>query len=155
MQVFRKNQEPAVHKLKEPTLDEITNALRRRYELNFTRQDTSSLWYLCKQVIIGLLNLLKSYGLSCRWHSWISPSSVCLGLNGNNGSVCRRLEAQKSFCYSILGSLIYVLTMWVALLSRLVSLVSNSSSLILYISFQFKLVFWALFIEFYMEYGNV
>ncbi|KAI8564286.1 hypothetical protein RHMOL_Rhmol03G0169600 [Rhododendron molle] len=54
--VFRKNQEPAVHKLKEPILDEITNALRRRYELNFTRQDTSSLWYLCKQEA-SLLNV--------------------------------------------------------------------------------------------------
>ncbi|KAE9465147.1 hypothetical protein C3L33_02925, partial [Rhododendron williamsianum] len=56
MQVFRKNQEPAVHKLKEPILDEITDALRRRYELNFTRQDTSSLWYLCKQEA-SLLNV--------------------------------------------------------------------------------------------------
>lgn len=52
MQDFRKRQEPFVHKLKEPFFDEITSALVRRYELNFTRQDTSSLWFLCKQVII-------------------------------------------------------------------------------------------------------
>ncbi|CAK9164322.1 unnamed protein product, partial [Ilex paraguariensis] len=39
---FRKSQEPTVHKLKEPILDEIMRALVRRYELNFTRQDTSS-----------------------------------------------------------------------------------------------------------------
>ncbi|XP_048231730.1 multiple inositol polyphosphate phosphatase 1 isoform X2 [Ricinus communis] len=46
---FRKSQEPAVDKLKEPILDEITAALRSRYELNFTRKDTSSFWFLCKQ----------------------------------------------------------------------------------------------------------
>lgn len=47
--VFRKRQEPAVEKLKEPILDEITAALVSRYGLNFTRQDTASLWFLCKQ----------------------------------------------------------------------------------------------------------
>lgn len=52
MQAFRRHQEPFVDKLKEPIFDEITSALVRRYELNFTRQDTSSLWFLCKQVII-------------------------------------------------------------------------------------------------------
>ncbi|KAG5558040.1 hypothetical protein RHGRI_008069 [Rhododendron griersonianum] len=46
---FLKKQEPTVDKLKEPILDEITDKLRRRYELNFTRQDIYSLWYLCKQ----------------------------------------------------------------------------------------------------------
>lgn len=46
---FRKSQQPAVDKLKEPILDEITQALCRRYGLNFTRQDTASLWSLCKQ----------------------------------------------------------------------------------------------------------
>lgn len=51
VQDFRKRQEPAVDKLKEPILDEITSALVSRYGLNFTRQDTSSLWFLCKQVI--------------------------------------------------------------------------------------------------------
>jgi len=51
VQAYRKNQEPAVSKLKEPILDEITSALIGRHELNFTRQDTSSLWFLCKQVI--------------------------------------------------------------------------------------------------------
>ncbi|KAF2296298.1 hypothetical protein GH714_037298 [Hevea brasiliensis] len=38
MQAFRKSQEPAVYKLKEPILDEITATLVSRYELNFTRQ---------------------------------------------------------------------------------------------------------------------
>ncbi|KAJ4720124.1 putative Multiple inositol polyphosphate phosphatase 1 [Melia azedarach] len=46
---FRKSQEPAVEKLKEPIFDEITTSLATRYELNFTRQDISSLWFLCKQ----------------------------------------------------------------------------------------------------------
>ncbi|XP_021903932.1 multiple inositol polyphosphate phosphatase 1 isoform X2 [Carica papaya] len=46
---FRKNHEPAVDKLKEPILDEITSALTKKFQLNFTRQDTSSLWFLCKQ----------------------------------------------------------------------------------------------------------
>ncbi|XP_020228709.1 multiple inositol polyphosphate phosphatase 1 isoform X1 [Cajanus cajan] len=46
---FRKRQEPTVSKLKEPILDEITSALIGRHGLNFTRQDTSSLWFLCKQ----------------------------------------------------------------------------------------------------------
>lgn len=50
VQVFRKRQEPAVDKLKEPVLDEITSALVSRYGLNFTRQDVAMLWFLCKQV---------------------------------------------------------------------------------------------------------
>ena len=50
MQDFKKSQEPAVDELKEPIFDEITAALRKRYGLTFTRQDTSSLWFLCKQV---------------------------------------------------------------------------------------------------------
>ncbi|KAF2319162.1 hypothetical protein GH714_013650 [Hevea brasiliensis] len=49
VQDFRKSQEPGVDKLKEPILDEITAAIVSRYELNFTRQDTASLWFLCKQ----------------------------------------------------------------------------------------------------------
>lgn len=51
LQAFIGSQEPAVNKLKEPILDEITAALVSRFELNFTRQDTASLWFLCKQVI--------------------------------------------------------------------------------------------------------
>ncbi|KAJ0764496.1 putative phosphoric monoester hydrolase [Helianthus annuus] len=47
--VHRKQQEPAVFKLKEPVLDEITRSLAARYELNFTIKDTSTLWFLCKQ----------------------------------------------------------------------------------------------------------
>lgn len=46
---YRESEESAVEKLKEPIFDEITSALSRRYELNFTRQDISSLWFLCKQ----------------------------------------------------------------------------------------------------------
>ncbi|XP_050210441.1 uncharacterized protein LOC126660804 [Mercurialis annua] len=53
---FRKSQEPAVDKLKEPILDEITAALVSRYGLSFTRKDTSSLWFLCKQEA-SLLNM--------------------------------------------------------------------------------------------------
>lgn len=51
LQAFRGSQEPAVNKLKEPILDEITAALVSRFELNFTRQDTASIWFLCKQEI--------------------------------------------------------------------------------------------------------
>ncbi|MQL99059.1 hypothetical protein Taro_031773, partial [Colocasia esculenta] len=53
---FRKSQEPSVEKLKEPVLVEITSALNNRYQLNFTKQDISSLWFLCKQEA-SLLNI--------------------------------------------------------------------------------------------------
>ncbi|XP_077214744.1 histidine acid phosphatase family protein isoform X2 [Tasmannia lanceolata] len=46
---YRRTQEPAVEKLKEPILDEVRSALITRYQLNFTRQDVASLWFLCKQ----------------------------------------------------------------------------------------------------------
>ncbi|KAJ6768185.1 MULTIPLE INOSITOL POLYPHOSPHATE PHOSPHATASE 1-LIKE [Salix koriyanagi] len=46
---FRKSQEPAVDKLKESVLDEITSALTSRYGLNFTRKNVAMLWFLCKQ----------------------------------------------------------------------------------------------------------
>ncbi|KAJ0968628.1 hypothetical protein J5N97_025545 [Dioscorea zingiberensis] len=46
---FRKSQEPAVDKLKEPILDEIAVALIKRFQLNFTREDIATLWFLCKQ----------------------------------------------------------------------------------------------------------
>ncbi|CAO2817013.1 unnamed protein product [Amaranthus hypochondriacus] len=46
---YRINEEPAVEKLKEPVLDEITSTFSVRYGLNFTRQDVSSFWFLCKQ----------------------------------------------------------------------------------------------------------
>ncbi|XP_059666784.1 uncharacterized protein LOC132312432 [Cornus florida] len=68
---FRKSQEPAVDKLKEPTLDEITRALVRRYELNFTREDISSLWYLCK-LEASLLNITDQ---AC---TLFTPSEVAL-----------------------------------------------------------------------------
>ncbi|XP_004500515.1 uncharacterized protein [Cicer arietinum] len=68
---FRKRQEPAVDKLKEPILDEITSALVGRYGLNFTRQVTSSLWFLCKQEA----SLLDITDQAC---SLFSPSEIAL-----------------------------------------------------------------------------
>ncbi|KAF6152514.1 hypothetical protein GIB67_030500 [Kingdonia uniflora] len=41
--------EPAVNQIKEPVLDEVSSSLVRRWGLNFTRQDTASLWFLCKE----------------------------------------------------------------------------------------------------------
>ncbi|KAF5752593.1 putative Multiple inositol polyphosphate phosphatase 1 precursor [Tripterygium wilfordii] len=69
--VYRKRHEPAVDRLKEPVLDEITTALVRRYELNFTRQDTSSLWFLCKQEA----SLLDITDQAC---GLFSPSEIAL-----------------------------------------------------------------------------
>lgn len=68
---FRKKKEPAVDKLKEPILDEITSALVGRYGLNFTRQITSSLWFLCKQEA----SLLDITDQAC---SLFSPSEITL-----------------------------------------------------------------------------
>lgn len=68
-QHFRKSQEPAVDKLKEPILDEITSALVGRYGLNFTRQVTSSLWFLCKQVITFLYSQLLM--VFCVFFFWV------------------------------------------------------------------------------------
>ncbi|KAK4579586.1 hypothetical protein RGQ29_029310 [Quercus rubra] len=68
---FRKRQEPAVGKLKEPSLDEITSSLVSRYMLNFTRQDTSSLWFLCKQEA----SLLDITDQAC---SLFTPSEISL-----------------------------------------------------------------------------
>ncbi|XP_038721920.1 multiple inositol polyphosphate phosphatase 1-like isoform X2 [Tripterygium wilfordii] len=69
--IYRKKHEPAVDRLKEPVLDEITTALARRYELNFTRQDISSLWFLCKQEA----SLLDITDQAC---GLFSPSEVAL-----------------------------------------------------------------------------
>ncbi|CAL5335042.1 unnamed protein product [Camellia sinensis] len=68
---FRKSQEPAVRKLKEPILDEITHTVVRHYELNFTRQDTSSLWFLSKEEAF-LLNITD------RACALFTPSEVAL-----------------------------------------------------------------------------
>ncbi|KAL7211876.1 hypothetical protein ACSBR2_014685 [Camellia fascicularis] len=68
---YRKSQEPSVLKLKEPALDEITHALVGRYNLNFTRQDISSLWVLCKQEA-SLLNITDQ---AC---ALFTPSEVVL-----------------------------------------------------------------------------
>ncbi|KAF6164828.1 hypothetical protein GIB67_017031 [Kingdonia uniflora] len=46
---YKKKQEPAVNQIKEPVLDEVSSSLVRRWGLNFTRQDTASLWFLCKE----------------------------------------------------------------------------------------------------------
>ncbi|KAK4353843.1 hypothetical protein RND71_026037 [Anisodus tanguticus] len=72
---FRKSQEPTVKKLKEPTLDEISHELVRRYGLNFTKQDVSSLWFLCKQEA-SLLNITNQ---AC---SLFSPAEVLTGKVG-------------------------------------------------------------------------
>lgn len=62
MQDFRRSQEPAVDKLKWPILDEITNALFERTGIKFTREDTSLLWFLCKQVTaIDLCTLCNTF----------------------------------------------------------------------------------------------
>uniref|UniRef100_M1CL14 Multiple inositol polyphosphate phosphatase 1 n=1 Tax=Solanum tuberosum TaxID=4113 RepID=M1CL14_SOLTU len=68
---FRKSQEPTVKKLKEPVLDEITHELVKQYGLNFTKQDVSSLWFLCKQEA-SLLNITNQ---AC---SLFSPAEVSL-----------------------------------------------------------------------------
>lgn len=68
---FRISQEPAVERLKEPILDEITSSLAKRYELNFTRQDVSSLWFLCKQEASLLDKTDQACGL-------LNPSEVAL-----------------------------------------------------------------------------
>ncbi|TYH67800.1 hypothetical protein E1A91_D06G197600v1 [Gossypium mustelinum] len=68
---FRKNQEPSFNKLKEPILTEITSALAKRYDFNFTRQDISSLWFLCKQES----SLLDITDQAC---SLFSPTEVAL-----------------------------------------------------------------------------
>ncbi|XP_060212983.1 uncharacterized protein LOC132640411 isoform X3 [Lycium barbarum] len=70
-QDFRKSQEPTVKKLKEPIIDEITHELVRRYGLNFTKQDVSSLWFLCQQEA-SLLNITNQ---AC---SLFSPAEVSL-----------------------------------------------------------------------------
>ncbi|KAL3837775.1 hypothetical protein ACJIZ3_022366 [Penstemon smallii] len=66
---FRKSQEPAVDKLKEPILDEITQDLVTRWGLNFTRRDVSGLWFLCKQEA----SLLNTTDQAC---ALFSPSQV-------------------------------------------------------------------------------
>ncbi|XP_041993667.1 multiple inositol polyphosphate phosphatase 1-like isoform X1 [Salvia splendens] len=68
---FRKSQEPSVDKLKEPILDEITKELVKRWGLSFTREDVSSLWFLCKQEAA----LLNNTDQAC---SLFSPSEVGL-----------------------------------------------------------------------------
>ncbi|GJN22875.1 hypothetical protein PR202_gb10479 [Eleusine coracana subsp. coracana] len=52
---YRKRKEPEV-KQKEPILEHVTASLVSRYHLNFTTQDVSSLWFLCKQEA-SLLNI--------------------------------------------------------------------------------------------------
>ncbi|VFQ81138.1 unnamed protein product [Cuscuta campestris] len=68
---FRKSQQPTLDKLKEPVLNEITKDFIKKYGLNFTRQDISSLWFLCKQEA----SLLNITGQAC---SLFSPSEVSL-----------------------------------------------------------------------------
>ncbi|KAM3281990.1 multiple inositol polyphosphate phosphatase 1 [Capsicum chacoense] len=68
---FRKSQEPTVKNLKEPILDEITRELVRQYGLNFTKQDVSTLWFLCRQEA-SLLNITNQ---AC---SLFGPAQVSL-----------------------------------------------------------------------------
>jgi len=53
---YRKAKEPAVDKLKEPVLNKITASVAKRYDLKFTKQDISSLWFLCKQVLLSCIS---------------------------------------------------------------------------------------------------
>ncbi|KMZ70057.1 putative Multiple inositol polyphosphate phosphatase 1 [Zostera marina] len=46
---FKRNEGPSLDKIKEPVFEEVKTELTKRYELNFTREDISSLWFLCKQ----------------------------------------------------------------------------------------------------------
>ncbi|PIN14583.1 Multiple inositol polyphosphate phosphatase [Handroanthus impetiginosus] len=68
---FRKSQEPSVDKLKEPVLNEISQELVTRWGLNFTGQDISSLWLLCKQEAA----LLNTTDQAC---ALFTPSEVSL-----------------------------------------------------------------------------
>ncbi|XP_010554688.1 PREDICTED: multiple inositol polyphosphate phosphatase 1-like isoform X2 [Tarenaya hassleriana] len=68
---YRKSKEPAVDALKEPVLNEISVALAKRNFLNFTKQDISSLWFLCKQEA-SLLNVTDQ---AC---ALFTPSEVAL-----------------------------------------------------------------------------
>ncbi|CAA2998354.1 multiple inositol polyphosphate phosphatase 1-like [Olea europaea subsp. europaea] len=68
---FRKSQEPFVDKLNKPLLNEIAQELAKRWSLNFTTQDISSLWFLCKQEA----SLLNTTDRAC---ALFSPSQVDL-----------------------------------------------------------------------------
>ncbi|KAH0866510.1 hypothetical protein HID58_083721 [Brassica napus] len=68
---YRKAKGPAVDMLKEPVLDKITASVAKRHGLNFTKQDVSSLWFLCKQEA-SLLNVTNQ---SCEL---FTPSEVTL-----------------------------------------------------------------------------
>ncbi|KAF2549397.1 hypothetical protein F2Q70_00019675, partial [Brassica cretica] len=68
---YRNAKEPAVDKLKEPVLNKITASVVKRHGLSFTKQDVSSLWFLCKQEA-SLLNVTNQ---SCEL---FTPSEVAL-----------------------------------------------------------------------------
>uniref|UniRef100_A0A0A0KM06 Multiple inositol polyphosphate phosphatase 1 n=1 Tax=Cucumis sativus TaxID=3659 RepID=A0A0A0KM06_CUCSA len=71
MQKYKKKQKPKVEKLKEPVLHDITKSLTERYDLNFTQQHISSLWFLCKQEASLLNKTDQACGL-------FNPSEVAL-----------------------------------------------------------------------------
>ncbi|CAN1325711.1 Multiple inositol polyphosphate phosphatase 1 [Linum perenne] len=76
--VYRKNKEPDVSKLKEPVLDKITSALVSRFGLNFTRQDTASLWFLCKQVMLhGPTKFFDMYDMY-HWFGFLFTTNISL-----------------------------------------------------------------------------
>ncbi|ERM97290.1 multiple inositol polyphosphate phosphatase 1 [Amborella trichopoda] len=68
---YRQSQEPSVEKRKEPVFAEVSSALIKRYQLNFTIQDISSLWFLCKQEA----SLLDKTDQAC---ALFSPAEVAL-----------------------------------------------------------------------------
>ncbi|XP_058075107.1 uncharacterized protein LOC131223669 isoform X2 [Magnolia sinica] len=68
---YRRSQEPAVDKLKEPIFEEVSSTLATRLQLNFTSQDVASLWFLCKQEA----SLLDITDQAC---SLFSPDEVAL-----------------------------------------------------------------------------
>ncbi|RWW05297.1 hypothetical protein BHE74_00025708, partial [Ensete ventricosum] len=73
-QEFRTSKEPDVEKMKEPLFDQIASLLSSRYLLNFTRQDISSLWFLCKQV--SCVSTMWSAGLFFSL-CWLELSAIC------------------------------------------------------------------------------
>ncbi|XP_042516769.1 uncharacterized protein LOC122091025 isoform X4 [Macadamia integrifolia] len=84
---YRKSQEPAVDKLKEATMDEITSALVSRYELNFTRQDTASLWFLCKQEA-SLLDITdRACSIFSPFEIWIQLQVCSVAQTGDLSSI--------------------------------------------------------------------
>ncbi|CAN4095758.1 unnamed protein product [Withania somnifera] len=107
---YRKSQELTVKKLKEPMLDEITHELVRRYGLNFTKRDVSSLWFLCKQEA-SLLNITnqacslfspaesRHYNTPPKTRNW--RGSIVAPFAGNNMLVLYSCASNNSSKYVV------------------------------------------------------